>query len=133
MKIRNGFVSNSSTTSFCIYGFMIDPKDNKFMKDEETVLRWIKELWPFPNCNVDDEIEGKTFEQLKDTFNEMVTDGSVIYSTSGPCEWGEVYVGRQMGSGDPMDTSDVIASVRELYQIPEDEKPTWFEDAWRDG
>lgn len=29
MKIRFGFVSNSSTTSFCLYGGMIDDKEDK--------------------------------------------------------------------------------------------------------
>lgn len=27
MKIRNGFVSNSSSTSFCIYGLFLDDKE----------------------------------------------------------------------------------------------------------
>jgi len=27
MKVRNGFVSNSSSSSFCIYGFRIDEHD----------------------------------------------------------------------------------------------------------
>ena len=33
MKTRTGFVSNSSTTSFCIYGAVIDPTDKMTSDD----------------------------------------------------------------------------------------------------
>jgi hypothetical protein len=35
MKIRNGFVSNSSSTSFCIYGAKISGKDFEIDYDDE--------------------------------------------------------------------------------------------------
>lgn len=36
MKVRNGFVSNSSTTSFCIYGTHIDLNDvRKFLRKND--------------------------------------------------------------------------------------------------
>lgn len=46
MKIRNGFVSNSSTTSFCIYGAQVDipevledpdDEDSDYIDDDETL------------------------------------------------------------------------------------------------
>ena len=38
MKIRNGFVSNSSTTSFCILGDWVDrPTDNEYDEDFESL------------------------------------------------------------------------------------------------
>jgi len=37
MKVREGFVSNSSTTSFCVYGFEIEPNEHRFFKDDATM------------------------------------------------------------------------------------------------
>lgn len=44
MKIRNGFVSNSSTTSFCVYGFCYDDVDfNELIQSLD--LETIKDAW----------------------------------------------------------------------------------------
>jgi len=37
MKIRHGFVSNSSTTSFCIYGAYIDPPEEDYEEWEDRI------------------------------------------------------------------------------------------------
>ena len=61
MKIRNGFVSNSSSSSFLIYGTELEESDidkfleklgkekiDKFLKDEhENQLKWSKEAEPY--------------------------------------------------------------------------------------
>jgi hypothetical protein len=38
MKIRNGFVSNSSSTSFCIFGTQFDDKYINFLTDERFLV-----------------------------------------------------------------------------------------------
>lgn len=42
MKIRNGFVSNSSTSSFCIYGAYLDDE----VKIDVNLFRKIKKMYP---------------------------------------------------------------------------------------
>lgn len=97
MKIRQGFVSNSSSTSFCIYGLALDnekarklfklKEDEKvYNKLEETVSKvkdleyhcgqdcyyhYIGRSW----SNIKDEETGKQFKEdiqqkLKQIFNE---------------------------------------------------------------
>jgi hypothetical protein len=81
MKVRRGFVSNSSTTSFCIYGAFVDT-DEELMYDKcyEADLEcysypydrgyWVGLDWA---CIRDDEtgaqfkarVEGKLFELFK--------------------------------------------------------------------
>ena len=40
MKIRNGFVSNSSSSSFCIYGVCVDVSD---FEESEKFINYLKE------------------------------------------------------------------------------------------
>lgn len=58
MKIRNGFVSNSSSSSFCIYGAMIEPSD----------LDYIKNFIDLENVDSTDKFRYEQF--LKDENNE---------------------------------------------------------------
>lgn len=84
MKIRNGFVSNSSTSSFCIYGAEID--DDTYEKFEELNIKTFKTLeiehgengecyiglsWP----SIKDNETGKQFKErieakVKELFKE---------------------------------------------------------------
>ncbi len=60
MKIRPGFVSNSSTTSFCIYGALIDVEDIKQFITGENLegVDFTKEDWSWEVdwCDVETEI-----------------------------------------------------------------------------
>ena len=38
MKIRNGFVSNSSTSSFCFFGFFFEQEQEKIVKELQNKL-----------------------------------------------------------------------------------------------
>lgn len=44
MKIRNGFVSNSSSSSFLIYGTAIEESDGDFERGERSVVDFLKEI-----------------------------------------------------------------------------------------
>lgn len=45
MKIRNGFVSNSSSSSFCIYGISIDYDNTVITSDDvEDLLEYVDDL-----------------------------------------------------------------------------------------
>ena len=54
MKIRNGFVSNSSSTSFCIFGACIDVENG-----EECAYEWIESVLEKANEKSDTKL---TFE-----------------------------------------------------------------------
>jgi hypothetical protein len=50
MKIRHGFVSNSSTTSFCIYGTWIDLPEPTFEQEEDEDNAY-EDMYDFCNTN----------------------------------------------------------------------------------
>lgn len=63
MKTRNGFVSNSSTSSFCIYGAMVDR--NKV--NEEEMEKWGLEVYyGDSNWEQDKIYVGKSWSSIKD-------------------------------------------------------------------
>ena len=78
MKIRNGFVSNSSTTSFCIVGVNINDwkmeKRHKSIKElRELILPDGKDLWDI----YEDNWGGET--QLGDDLIAYGSDGDIYY------------------------------------------------------
>ena len=62
MKIRSGFVSNSSTTSFCIYGIYIYPKDVLESKIQELYEKNKDKDW----C--------KSIENIRDIVNDNLSE-----------------------------------------------------------
>ena len=92
MKIRSGFVSNSSSSSFCLYGTYI------YMTRDE--LEW---LGVFPTATKEDEdLEGvDLFEELHsagvDAGVEVVNDyeSGIAYVGIDPCTIGDDETGSQ--------------------------------------
>jgi len=79
MKIRNGFVSNSSSSSFCIYGVSINKKEliEKMEKINKEITEEDKEdIWSF------------LYQEEKDLF---VSEGPYDYS-------GNIYIGKSWSS-----------------------------------
>jgi hypothetical protein len=84
MKIRQGFVSNSSTSSFCIYGTCLDSSEiiGKLKTEYKTALMLAQDS--------DDEDDLDVSDFLEQFFGEQ--DGSWTYYD--PCEDGNYYIGR---------------------------------------
>jgi len=81
MKIRNGFVSNSSTTSFCIYGIGL-PKDidrSSLKPPKDYSIERFQDCSDFNYaigrdfCTIEDNETGKQFrDSVKKTIRELL-------------------------------------------------------------
>jgi hypothetical protein len=146
MKIRNGFVSNSSSCSFLIYGMSFDPSDlseNQLKSVKEQCINILK------NYNSDNEyFKRKAKNILKDLltiddeefmcdFHEYMreiidfNDDLDFYDYQGEC-----YIGEEPTKADDNLTfGEWKKSVEEdiKFLIPFSEKFTWIEECWQDG
>jgi len=117
MKIRRGFVSNSSTTSFCIYGTYLE-NDNDMLKKACKIAK-IK----YDPENADCEI-----------YEDLIKDTGIEYH-SGP-EGDGNYLGISLPNMKDDETfrafkkriSDKLAEI-----FGEPMKCSVMEEAWRDG
>jgi len=76
MKIRNGFVSNSSTSSFCIFGFLVPGTEGHGMNGSKIVL---EKLFGITEKDVKDKMKKDKYwkdyidnpEQVQEYINKM--------------------------------------------------------------
>ena len=111
MKVRIGFVSNSSTTSFCIYGVLLD--------EAELVER----------LNLSEEGISDTIYELADKNN--------LYCTMPP-DSGEYYLGVDWPEiGDKETGAEfkkrVAKKLKEVFHLTEKQEYATHSEGWRDG
>jgi len=86
MKIRSGFVSNSSSSSFCIFGVSLDTSEFKKTKAYQQTLKELADK------------EGKTPEELEESWGVYeISEGIKLpddFSMHQPPEFETVYIGR---------------------------------------
>lgn len=100
MKIRYGFVSNSSTTSFCIYGIAVnDDLDASLSLKARRLIPKILERYSNPNCLLgeleyigvspyqmeDNETKKQFEERVKKTIVEFLTENDIEFDENGFC------------------------------------------------
>lgn len=124
MKIRTGFVSNSSTSSFCIYGSSISfdvlanyMKENKLLPEED--LEIIEGYAPY-------ELAELFFDKIEDINNDNMTFHSVE---------DELYLGRNWKDIKDDETGKQLKeSVDNFFKnvLKQDTKCETIEMTWRD-
>ena len=126
MKIRNGFVSNSSSTSFCIWGVYVENGSS----DEEKLKSYLLQQQKVKEYLVKYPDEDDMYELLD------VADFKELYSVSGPDGDG-IYLGREFAS---IRADETGAHFKESTQATVDKifgedvmKCCVQEESWRDG
>ena len=122
MKVRCGFVSNSSTSSFCIYGIMLEDKHVEKIKEKIKILD--------PKNNDEDDEWYVLSEELENYFckNEI---GLEFHSMMGEY----FYIGRSWKYIKDNETGlefkkSIENTIKEL--LGEELKCSTHSEAWRD-
>jgi len=121
MKIRNGFVSNSSTSSFCIYGVCLEKKVAKALTEKLGT--------------------GGDTSHLCDYFRALIKDANVnLTAYRGDPNYGEfVYIGRSWSSIKDDETGKMFKDKikADILKLLNNELPNvafaTLEEAWYDG
>jgi len=146
MKIRNGFVSNSSTSSFHIYGICLDEGDEIANRIKENATDEMKELLLTKNNEAAAKSSYRdafdSFEAYMDHFEEddyelLYELGDAIDLSINHPEYYGIYIGIDPSNiGDNETGKEFKTRVEDLIKslLGDDIKGFgWHEEAWRDG
>jgi len=127
MKIRTGFVSNSSSSSFCIFGVAFDTDRFKKLKMYQDKL---KELAEKEGVKPEDYEEDYGVYEVLDCFK--MPEGFTIRE---PSNFDTVYVGREWKTiCDDETGAQFKESVRKVItEMFGDQECGTIEEAWYDG
>lgn len=131
MKIRSGFVSNSSSSSFILYGASMDNETFK-----EYVLEKIKISEKFSPEEIEEIEEEDQLYELVEIFTDMEESGSLSVETGSGYD-DTVYIGK-----DPRNFEEDLTVAQNKKSIQEEFKKIfpgyqgkfgYFDECWRDG
>jgi hypothetical protein len=140
MKIRQGFVSNSSSSSFCIYGITVEESEVKEAliakgATEEDFADGLYEFfdsWSYDYKKREGKLTAEDIAEQEAKFFQP-GDGFDFHS---PYDYGEIYLGVEWSSiGDDETGSQfrarIEAKLTELFG--KETSCSTLEEAWRDG
>jgi hypothetical protein len=127
MKIRNGFVSNSSTSSFVIYGIRVHNGDIQGIAEKLGVDL----IGTRDECSCQEEGYDKDIDDLAEDIADLLElelqtgqEGYCYYFGADPTYIGDDETGRQF-------KENIEKPIKE--KLGEEYKCSYHEEAWRDG
>jgi hypothetical protein len=128
MKVRVGFVSNSSSSSFLIYGISMS---------ESKIVDMMKEMFPedvkeYCTCDEDSSYRDDIWE-ICEVLTDKLGEGFEFHR---PDENGDVYVGKSLTRQKDEETgaefkASVDVAIKKIFG--DESKPDYLAEAWRDG
>lgn len=115
MKIRSGFVSNSSSSSFIIFGLDLGEDENEIAQRLDRAL-----LEEFELITESGEIEEIDTYDLQQVLDEKVPKGVDVHAT----EYGSMYIGADWSSVKDDETGlqfkqRVLAEIKKIFPTVE--------------
>lgn len=128
MKIRTGFVSNSSSTSFTIYGISMDTYDlGEWLKENVELTEEDKEA-------IEDEGNYAIVELFEDLFGNWLHVNGFSVHTGYESEYTYIGVDPQSFPGDKtMNETKIFIGDVLKEKFPDNNTLTWHKECFRDG
>lgn len=142
MKIRQGFVSNSSSTSFLIYGVEMDVNevkeliDNYSKLDLKTILYNSNNIDSKKKSDMDDRLDNSPHLDQLDIFEDILFKDMDVYVRDMYLDDdGIVYVGKSpVSMRDDQTAGEWKKEVESRLKYHGITRTIgWVEDCWRDG
>jgi hypothetical protein len=139
MKIRNGFVSNSSSSSFCIYGICIE----KYGIEEALIKKGVTEeeleegiLEYLDNWCLQSDLRKQGLDELE--IKKKCMETKILGGMEANCimDDDEIFIGESWSSiGDNETGSQFKARIEQTLKevLGDDIKCATYEEAWRNG